>query len=73
MHQEMGDFMKSKPDKDRAERSVDEFKRLSGRGNSQGRRFDRDRIHDRLSNSVTGDGATPNKSQNPNTSCKERG
>ncbi len=29
------------------ERSIDEFRRLSGRGNSRGWRFDRDEIHER--------------------------
>lgn len=29
------------------EKSIDEFKRLSGRGNSRGWRFNRDEIHDR--------------------------
>jgi hypothetical protein len=32
---------------DDPERSIKEFKRLSGRGNSRGWRFDRDEIHDR--------------------------
>ena len=30
-----------------AERSIDEFKRLSGTGNSRGWRFNRDEIHER--------------------------
>lgn len=29
------------------ERSIEEFRRLSGRGNSRGWRFDRDEIHER--------------------------
>jgi hypothetical protein len=29
------------------EHSIDEFRRLSGRGNSRGWRFDRDEIHER--------------------------
>ena len=33
--------------KDDPEKSIAEFKRLSGRGNSRGWRFDRDEIHDR--------------------------
>ena len=32
---------------DDVERSIDEFNRLSGRGNSRGWRFNRDEIHDR--------------------------
>ena len=32
---------------DDPERSIDEFNRLSGRGNSHGWRFNRDEIHDR--------------------------
>jgi hypothetical protein len=32
---------------DDAERSIDELKRLSGRGNSQGWKFNRDELHER--------------------------
>ena len=32
---------------DHPERSIDEFKRLSGRGDSRGWRFNRDQIHER--------------------------
>ena len=32
---------------DDAERSIQEFRRLSGRGHSRGWRFDRDEIHER--------------------------
>jgi len=73
MERPTSDSVKSKADEDHAERSVDEFRRLSGRGHSQGGRFDRDRIHDRLSKSTIGDGATPCKSQKPYPSRKERG
>jgi hypothetical protein len=33
---------------DDLERSIEEFKRLSGRGRLRGWRFDRDQIHERL-------------------------
>jgi hypothetical protein len=33
---------------DDPERSIEEFKRLSGRGRLRGWRFDRDQIHERL-------------------------
>jgi hypothetical protein len=32
---------------DDAERSIEEFERLSGKGDSRGRRFNRDEIHSR--------------------------
>lgn len=46
MHEEMSDFVKSKPDKDRAEQSIEEFERLSGQGNSAGWTFNREEIHE---------------------------
>jgi len=47
MDQQMSDSVKSKADEDHAERSVEEFKRLSGQGNSVGWTFNRDEIHQR--------------------------
>ena len=47
MNQRMSDSVKSKADKDHAERSVEEFKRLSGQGNSVGWTFNREEIHQR--------------------------
>lgn len=40
------DYLRTFADDD-PERSIAEFKRLSGRGNSSGCRFDRDEIHNR--------------------------
>jgi len=47
MDQPMSDSVKSKADEDHAERSVEEFERLSGQGNSVGWTFNRDEIHRR--------------------------
>jgi hypothetical protein len=45
MSQRMSDSVESKVDEDHAERSIEEFKRLSGQGDSSGWKFDRDEIH----------------------------
>ena len=45
MDQPMSDSVESKVDEDHAERSVEEFERLSGQGDSSGWKFDRDEIH----------------------------
>lgn len=42
----VGDYLRTFADDD-PERSIAEFNRLSGKGNSRGQRFDRDEIHDR--------------------------
>ena len=47
MNPRMSDSVKSKADEDRDERSVEEFERLSGQGNSVGWTFDREEIHRR--------------------------
>jgi hypothetical protein len=47
MEQRMSEAAKSKADEDHSERSVEEFKRLSGQGDSVGRTFDREEIHQR--------------------------
>ncbi len=46
LNQLIRDYLQTLADGD-PERSIEEFKRLSGRGNSQGWRFNRDEIHDR--------------------------
>ena len=46
LNQLIRDYLKTLADDD-PERSIEEFKRLSGRGNSRGWRFNRDEIHDR--------------------------
>jgi hypothetical protein len=46
LNQLIRDYLQTLADGD-PERSVEEFKRLSGRGNSRGWRFNRDEIHDR--------------------------
>jgi hypothetical protein len=46
LNQLVRDYLQTIADDD-PERSIEEFKRLSGRGNSRGWRFNRDEIHDR--------------------------
>jgi hypothetical protein len=46
LNQLIRDYLQALADDD-PERSIEEFKRLSGRGNSRGWRFNRDEIHDR--------------------------
>jgi hypothetical protein len=46
LNQLIRDYLQTLSDDD-PERSIEEFKRLSGRGNSRGWRFNRDEIHDR--------------------------
>jgi hypothetical protein len=41
------DYLQKLAGRDDPERSIEEFKRLSGQGNSDGWRFDRDEIHER--------------------------
>jgi hypothetical protein len=41
------DYLETLAAGDDPERSIEEFKRLSGRGHSRGWRFDRDQIHER--------------------------
>ena len=47
LNQLIRDYLESLVGGDDADRSIAEFKRLSGRGDSRGRRFDRDEIHER--------------------------
>ncbi len=47
LNQLIRDYLETLAGSDDAERSIDEFRRLSGRGHSRGRRFDRDEIHER--------------------------
>jgi len=47
MDQRLNDFVRSKADEDHAERSIEEFRQLSGQGDSQGLGFDREEIHKR--------------------------
>jgi hypothetical protein len=47
MDQRMSDSVKSPADEDHAERSVEEFERLSGQGNSNGWTFNREEIQER--------------------------
>ncbi len=46
LNQLIRDYLQTLADDD-PERSIEEFKCLSGRGNSRGWRFNRDEIHDR--------------------------
>ena len=46
LNQLIRDYLETLADDD-PERSIEEFNRLSGRGNSRGWRFNRDEIHDR--------------------------
>jgi hypothetical protein len=47
MDQSTSDSTRSKADEDRDERSVEEFERLSGQGDSVGWAFNREEIHQR--------------------------
>jgi uncharacterized protein DUF6364 len=47
LNQAIRDYLQTLAGADDAERSIDEFKRLSGRGHSRGWRFSRDEIHER--------------------------
>ena len=47
LNQLIRDYLQTVAGGDDPERSIDEFKRLSGQGNSRGWRFNRDEIHDR--------------------------
>jgi hypothetical protein len=46
MDQRISDSVKSKAEEDHAERSIEEFERLSGQGDRQGWRFNREEIHE---------------------------
>jgi hypothetical protein len=47
MDQPMSDDVKFRGDEDHAERSVEEFEQLSGQGNANSWRFNREEIHER--------------------------
>jgi hypothetical protein len=47
LNQLIRDYLQKLAGGDDPERSIEEFKRLSGRGNSRGWRFNRDEVHDR--------------------------
>jgi len=47
LNQLIRDYLQTVAGGDDPERSVEEFKRLSGQGNSRGWRFNRDEIHER--------------------------
>jgi hypothetical protein len=47
LNQLIRDYLQSLAGVDDPERSIEEFKRLSGKGNSRGWRFNRDEIHSR--------------------------
>lgn len=47
LNQLIRDYLQTIAGSNDAERSIQEFKRLSGRGNSRGWKFNRDEIHER--------------------------
>jgi hypothetical protein len=47
LNQLIRDYLQTLAGGDDAEQSIEEFKRLSGQGNSRGWRFNRDEIHER--------------------------
>ncbi|MFZ0770478.1 MAG: DUF6364 family protein [Candidatus Sulfotelmatobacter sp.] len=49
LNQLIRDYLQTVAGGDNPERSIDEFKRLSGKGHSRGWRFNRDEIHSRQS------------------------
>jgi hypothetical protein len=50
LNQLIRDYLQTVAGGDDPERSIEEFKRLSGKGHSRGWRFNRDEIHDRQIN-----------------------
>ena len=50
LNQLIRDYLQTVAGGDAPERSIEEFKRLSGRGHSRGWRFNRDEIHSRQDN-----------------------
>lgn len=50
LNQLVRDYLQRVAGGDDPERSIEEFRHLSGRGNSRGWRFNRDEIHDRREN-----------------------
>ena len=47
LNQLIRDYLQKLAGGDQPEQSIDEFRRLSGKGNSRGWRFNRDEIHER--------------------------
>jgi Family of unknown function (DUF6364) len=47
LNQVIRDYLERLAGSDDPERSIEEFKRLSGHGHARGWRFDRDQLHDR--------------------------
>lgn len=47
LNQLIRDYLQTVAGGDDAERSIEEFKRLSGKGHSRGWRFNREEVHDR--------------------------
>jgi Family of unknown function (DUF6364) len=47
LNQLIRDYLQTLAGGDTPERSIDEFRKLSGKGDSRGWRFNRDEIHDR--------------------------
>ncbi|HEU4382148.1 MAG TPA: DUF6364 family protein [Anaeromyxobacteraceae bacterium] len=47
LNQLVRDYLETLAGSEDPERSIEEFRRLSGRGHSRGWRFDRDEIHER--------------------------
>ena len=47
LNQLVRDYLEQLAGRDDPERSIEEFKRLSGTGNSRGWRFNRDELHER--------------------------
>ena len=47
LNQVIREYLESLAGADDAQRSIEEFRRLSGKGNSNGWRFNRDEIHER--------------------------
>ena len=47
LNQLIREYLQQLPGGDDAERSIEEFRRLSGQGHSRGWRFNRDEIHER--------------------------
>jgi hypothetical protein len=58
LNQLVRDYLQTVAGGDDPEGSIEEFKRLSGKGHSRGWRFDRDEIHERTTDEHTRQGRT---------------
>ena len=70
LNQMIRDYLQTLAGVDDPERSLDEFKRLSGKGNSRGWRFNRDEIHSRKDDARSVVSSTPTFFSTPTTKLR---